>query len=166
MENKVLDISEGFVKNAIQKSINECDIHIKFITEALDVLAKYFPLSVKNYSNILKENNMAYLDKFVYRYTKLEDQIGSTLINNIAYLFEYAENGKTFVEKLAILEKEGIIESIQTWEYIRSLRNRLSHEYALDMDRQINTLNEVCSAYFHMQKDFNKMKEFFENLSN
>ncbi len=164
MENKILDISEDFVKNAIEKALRECDVHVKFITESLATLEKYFPLNIKSYSQIMKDSNMAYLDQFIYRYTKLEDVIGGTLISNIVYLFEYAENGKTFVEKLAILEREGLIESITTWEYFRSLRNRLSHEYALDVDRQINTLNEVCSGYFHMLEDLKKMKVFSEKF--
>ncbi len=164
MDNKVLDISDDFVKNAIQRSINECDIHSKFIAEALDILSKYFPLTIKSYTQILKDNNMAYLDQFIYRYTKLEDQLGGSLISDVVYLFEYTENGKTFEQKLAILEKEGLVESVQSWQYFRSLRNRLSHEYTLDIDRQIQTLNEVCSAYFHLIGDFKKMKEFFEKL--
>ncbi len=164
MENKVLNISEDFVKNAIAKAINECDVHIKFILDALSVIEKYFPLTIKSYSKILKESNMAFLDQFVYRYTKLEDKIGGSIVSDIVYLFDFAENGKTFREKLGVLEKEGLIENVQTWEYFRDLRRRLSHEYALDVDRQMNTLNEVCSAYFYLVKDYNKMKEFFGNL--
>ncbi len=163
-ESKVLNISEDFVKNAIKKSISECEVHIQFITSALVVLEPYFPLTVKSYSNILKDNNMAYLDQFVYRYMKLEDKIGDSLIEDIVYLIEYSALDKTFTHKLNVLEKEGIIESEQTWQYLRDLRTRLSHEYVLDVERQIKTLNEICGGYFHIGKDFTNMKEFAKTM--
>ncbi len=146
----------------VKNAIGECEFHIKRILEARVVLDKYFPLSEKGYEALESDGAMPYLDQFVYRYAKLQDKIGSSIIKNIVFLVEYSEDGKTFIDKLNVLEREGLIKSTTAWEGFRDLRNRLSHEYSTDIDTQIKTLNEVYKAYFIVEGDFTKMKAFLQ----
>ncbi len=152
------------ILRTVSLAIEECDLHIKRIFEALAIVQKYFPLSANSYEDLQRDGAMAFLDQFVYRYSKLQDKIGSSVIKNIVYLVEYSESGKTFIDKLNILEKEGFIESAIMWEGFRDLRNRLSHEYSIDIEQQIKILNEVYEAYSYISKDFAKMKNFLLSL--
>ncbi len=158
MDNKTKILAT--IKNAIK----ECDIHIVRISEALTVVEKYFPLTEDRYDDLENCCFTPYLDQFVYRYAKLQDKIGGSIIKNIVYFIEYSEDDKTFIDKLNVLEREGLIESTTVWEDFRDLRNRLSHEYAFDIEQQINTLNEVYKAYFVIKVDFSKMKAFLLGL--
>ncbi len=146
----------------IQKSISECDIHIKRIGEALAKIEQYFPITKDVYYKF-SIDDIGALDQFVYRYTKLQDKIGSSLLKNVVCLVEYTDNTATFIDILNMLEKHSIIESTERWNMFRSLRNRLTHEYTSDVDLQINLLNDVYNSYWYILKDFENIKKFISN---
>ncbi len=153
---------DNIIMLRIQKSIAECDIHIKRIGDALTKIEQYFPITEDVYDNFSIDDIQA-LDQFVYRYTKLQDKIGSSLLKNIVYLVEYTDNTSTVIDILNVLEKHSIIESAERWNTCRSLRNRLTHEYTSDVNLQINLLNEVYDSYKYILKDFKNIKNVVKN---
>jgi len=153
----------GMLIARIKDAIAECEIHIKRISEALSKLKKYLPLTEDIYNNFTNDNIQA-LDQFIYRYTKLQDKIGSSILKNLVYLLEYSDNTRTFIDMLNILEKHNIIASANKWKDFRDLRNRLTHEYINNIDLQVKLLNDVYDAYLYMQKEFLSIKEYCEKV--
>ncbi len=146
----------------IQKSISECDLHIKRIGEALAKIERYFPITEDVYEKF-SIDDIGVLDQFVYRYTKLQDKIGSSVLKNAVCLIEYTDYTGTFIDILNTLEKHNIIESAERWITFRSIRNRLTHEYTSDVDLQINLLNDVHNSYWYILKDFENIKNVVNN---
>lgn len=145
----------------IKDAVAECEIHIKRISEALSKLEKYLPLTEDIYNNLTSDDIQA-LDQFIYRYTKLQDKIGSSILKNLVYLLEYSDNTRTFIDMLNILEKNNIIASANKWKDFRDLRNRLTHEYINHTDLQVKLLNDVYDAYLYIQKEFTHIVMSFE----
>lgn len=141
----------------IQTSIDECDLHIKRIGDALAKISSYFPITEDVYESFSIDDIQA-LDQFLYRYTKLQDKIGSSLLKNVMYLIEYADGTTMFIDILNILEKYNVIENAERWNMFRGLRNRLTHEYTNDINLQIKTLNEVYDSYQYILRDFENIK--------
>ncbi|MGC9287107.1 MAG: hypothetical protein ACP5E7_06110 [Hydrogenobaculum sp.] len=69
------------------------------------------------------------IDAFVLRFTKLQDHMGQKLFKAfLDKIGEYKDN-MSFIDILDRLEKLSIINSTDEWLEMRSLRNRMTHEY-------------------------------------
>ncbi len=93
------------------------------------------------------------------RFAKLQDYIGSTLID--LFLDSLAENRLrlSMIDKLHLLEKIGVIEDSFAWIRMREIRNHLAHEYPLAPEITCDHLNKVFLCIPDLLK-------FLENLKN
>ena len=122
--------------------LHECDVHAARIAHAREVCGTLFPLTPASYQR-LSDDDVAYVDQLIYRYTKLQDALGSKLFPMIvAHLREDAAS-MTVLDKLAHLERAGAIESAEHWQELRELRNQLAHEYEDDAKSVTVYLNEL-----------------------
>ena len=112
----------------IKDAIEECDKHLLRIHESFARISNKFPLDIDVYKNFSSEDVMA-IDQFLYRYTKLQDKIGSSLIKNICIYLDGDNDLRTFIDNLHVLEKYDILTSVAEWEELREIRNSLTHEY-------------------------------------
>ena len=79
----------------------------------------------------------------IFRFTKLQDELGN---NTFRFLLEYLQEditGKPFRDILNILERLKIIESADTWLSLRELRNDLTHDYPELIHETIDKLNHL-----------------------
>ncbi len=141
----------------IADSIAECEIHLSHIDEAVHDLQSSLPMTEDMYEH-LNKNDIRILDQLIYRYTKFQDKMGSSLIKNIAVYLEGDNRKRTFIDMLNILEKHEIIESVQEWDKLRELLNTLTHEYDKDTSRQIEIINEVVASLTDLKKVFITIK--------
>lgn len=82
------------------------------------------------------------------RFSKLQDILGAamrhaTILSN--------EPGSTFLKLLAFYEKAGIIESIESWQLCRTIRNLAAHDYGTDyaeISEHFNTLHELIPVLY------------------
>ena len=101
---------------------------------------------LKNFS----DEDMAVLDQFLYRFTKLQDCLGLRLIPTLYLLLEPETIARPFIDILNRLEKLGVLTSAEDWQYFRSLRNNLAHEYperTADIIYAINSLHESWDRF-------------------
>lgn len=66
----------------IESSIKECDSHVARCVRAQNLLADRFPLLEKDFSN-LQEEQIEHIDQFIYRFTKLQDSMGTRLLPSL-----------------------------------------------------------------------------------
>lgn len=64
----------------IQKIINECDKHIKRMNNAYQKISPILPLNVEKYI-VLSEDEIGYIDQYLFRFSKLQDTIEKRLFN-------------------------------------------------------------------------------------
>jgi hypothetical protein len=131
---------EQMIEQRLRTSIQKCKVHMKRLQYASNQIAGLFPLTVDKYNSV-SEANIGNIDQLVFRFTKLQDEIGN---NTFRYMLEYLQediNDKPFRDILNILERLQIIGSCDTWLMLREVRNDLTHEYTTMPDETIEKLN-------------------------
>jgi hypothetical protein len=75
----------------------------------------------------------------VFRFSKLQDLIGSKVFRTFLEFNKFDTQDKSFLELLKEIEKEGIID-IDSWDEFRKLRNSIAHEYPGEEDETVEAL--------------------------
>ncbi|GFO75888.1 antitoxin [Bathymodiolus platifrons methanotrophic gill symbiont] len=113
------------------------------------------------------ENNIEYsemLDAFVSRFGRLQNTLGDELL--LAILRVSLEPTGSQLDNLLRAEKIGWIKSSEQWVEIRTLRNRLVHEYmdsAENLLQALNTALESVNVLISTQKRFAQYTEQFKD---
>lgn len=84
------------------------------------------------------------IDAFVSRFGRLQDHIGEKLIPRFAALLGSAP--KSLLDNLAYAEKAGWIESAEEFVGARKLRNLLVHEYMVEAELFLESLQAADGA--------------------
>ena len=124
----------------LNTSMQKCSTHMSCLHYATSQVALLFPLTFEKYDTF-SEATIGNIDQMIFRFTKLQDELGN---NTFRFLLEYLREditGKPFRDILNSLERLGIIESADTWLSLRELRNDLTHEYPELIDENIEKLN-------------------------
>ena len=126
----------------IENSIAIGNKHIKRMNYAFIYVKDIFPLSIEKYK-MIDENQITFIDQFIFRFSKLQDEIGNKLFRFILiYLDENIEH-LPFRDILGKLEKIKIINSRDEWLKLKEIRNDLAHEYPDNEMQQIEALNTI-----------------------
>jgi hypothetical protein len=131
---------EQMIRLRLRTSIQKCRLHMKRLQYASGQIAGLFPLTVDKY-NALSEATIGNIDQLVFRFTKLQDEIGNNTFRLLLEFLEEEVSELPFRDILNILERFQIIDSCDTWLFLRELRNDLTHEYPVHVDETIEKLN-------------------------
>lgn len=102
-----------------------------------------FPLQGGELENHKKDVNLfESLSSFNERFAKFQDTLASAMRH--AYLLA-GEKNESFLKVLAFYEKYAVIESIESWQQLRTARNLAAHDYETD--------------YFQIAEHFNGLRE-------
>ena len=85
--------------------------------------------------------DLALFDQLIYRFSKLQDSMGSRLFKQLLDLLEEDISGLPFLDVLYKMEKLNLIESAKDWISLRQTRNAVSNEYPFYKEIQIEELN-------------------------
>ncbi|MGF1614641.1 MAG: hypothetical protein ACFCVA_12230 [Gammaproteobacteria bacterium] len=88
------------------------------------------------------------LSAFNERFSKLQDTLGAAMRHACLLLGESTES---FLKVLAYYEKQAVIESISTWQVLRTARNLAAHDYETDyavIAEHFNTLYELVPILY------------------
>lgn len=147
----------------LEQAITECKKHLLRLDYAKENMKLFMPLTNEKYEN-LKNNEIIYVDQFLYRFAKLQDVIGQKLIKCIyEYIGESSEN-KSFRDVFNKLEQIGVIEDFEKWNSLREIRNELSHEYGDDVKENVERLNLIFELEPALKEYFEKILTYYEQL--
>ena len=159
-------MEEGILLNTrqlrIEKYLQECEKHIYRIQKAFDGLQKIFPISAEKYE-LLNDQEVALIDQYLFRFSKLQDTIGEKLFRLI--VGDYVEDieSLSFIDILNRLEKIHVLEDSQVWKRLRIIRNEISQQYddnpveTADMINRIFAEKDVLiGIYLRAKKYFDK----------
>lgn len=152
--NDVTDVAIGRCRSAYE----ECKKHFARIAVCMKALENKFPLKNETF-NALDDIEMALFDQFLYRFSKLQDAMGSRLIPSIYKILEADEKPKPFIDILNRLEKLGVITSVWDWQYFRNIRNSFAHEYP---ERE----NEIVAAINQLHTDWARFEALYIRVQN
>jgi len=104
------------------------------------------------------EMKEAEFDAIAFRFAKLQSITGEKLFREILNYTGYSTDGKSFIQILAELEKEGILK-IDYWNELREVRNIIAHEYP-------DNENELLEAVNLIMYNINYLENVLDNLYN
>ena len=146
----------------LQDAWRECERHVYYILHALSSISAFRPLTGESI-DLLTDEQVQDIDQFILRYTKLQDTMGSRLFTSILnYLYEPADNCP-MLDILHRLEKLGLIESTEMWQEARIVRNRFSHDYANDSEKNAAQLNMAFASTLDLYNMLNAIRTWFRN---
>ena len=127
-------------------------------------MQSFIPLDTEKYQN-LSENEITYIDQYLFRFSKLQDAIGNRLFKAVLnYLGEQTE-GVAIIDLFNKLEKLGVVENYDNWMKLREVRNVVAHEYEVDTLENAERINTIHSLKPGLEKYFLSVEEFIAKRS-
>jgi len=108
----------------------------------------------QNIFNSLEAQERAILDAYLKRFSSMQDFLGAkifSLLLDIAGI-----GGRKMSEVLYIIEKEQIIDSLDSWIELREIRNELEHDYPEELEEALRNLKYCID-------NFNKIESYYLN---
>lgn len=118
------------------------DIHEKRIKSALKHLKHLFPINVEILENF-SEEDLAWIDLLINRFGKLQDIMGSKIIDLFLEAQQENVENLTILDKINKLERLGLIEDAELWKEMRRTRDHIAHEYPDTPSLMVKYLNQI-----------------------
>lgn len=128
------------IKDKLKETLAICELHHRRMMFAFLSVEKYFPLTESNFNEI-SPIELALFDQLIYRFSKLQDSMGSRLFKQLLELLEEDVSGLPFIDILHKMEKLNLLEDAKDWITLRQTRNTVSHDYPFYKEIQIEELN-------------------------
>jgi len=153
------------LKDKLKETLAVCDLHHQRMMFAFDNVKKYFPLSEAGFGQI-SQLEMALFDQLVYRFSKLQDSMGTRLFKQLLEALEEDIFGLPFIDILFKLEKLNLLENAKDWVKLRQTRNNIAHEYPFYKEVQIAELNLLPEEVERLSEIWKKLEIYSKDLLN
>lgn len=112
---------------------------------ALKALAPQLPIKAQSLS-LMDDEQVQDWDQFILRFTKLQDALGAQLYSALLAHLQEAYEDRPMLDKLNRLEKLGYLASVEQWQILRVIRNRLTPDCPTDDALKAAYLNDAFDA--------------------
>ncbi len=143
----------------LNETLAICDLHHKRMMFAWENIEKHFPLTEISLNKI-SPIELALFDQLIYRFSKLQDSMGSRLFKQILEALEEDIDGLPFIDILYKLEKLKLLDNAKDWITLRQIRNTISHEYPFFKEVQTEELNLLPKEVVKLAGIWLKLKEY------
>ena len=147
------------LKDKLKETLAICELHHKRMMFAFRSLDKYWPLTEFNFSQI-SAIELALFDQLIYRFSKLQDSMGTRLFKQLLEVLEEDISGLPFIDILFKMEKLNLIDNAKDWIALRQTRNTVSHEYPFYKEIQIEELNLLPEEVEKLSAIWSKLQEY------
>lgn len=124
----------------LNEAILLCTIHSERMRFAWGKVENNFPLTVAKY-NSLQPEVLSFFDQLIFRFSKLQDSMGSKLFPSLLESLREETRGKPFIDLLTKMEELELLENAKDWLILRETRNIVTHEYPFMQQELIDGLN-------------------------
>lgn len=145
------------VLERLQREFEVCDKHLLRIEDALASIRIEFPLDTENYATLNSEQ-IRCLDQFIFRFSKFQDAIGTKIFRLTLHILGEDVSSLPLRDVLNLLERYNLINSAEEWQYMRELRNTITHEYSLDVNDIVDALNELIIKLPELKEIYHRLK--------
>ncbi len=143
---------------SISEILQIAEIHASRIQVAILHCQDFFPFHAEDIPSLVIED-LVWLDLLVNRFGKLQDILGSKILDY--FLKQQAEytQALSMIDKIHILERLEIIESVELWIAMREARNHVAHEYPNQPALMAKYLNQIFELAPKLLNLFSKFQE-------
>lgn len=153
------------MNNTTVKSLIEISrTHESQLLYALNHLADTFPLTEEKVVN-LTQQELILVDFLVYRFSRLQDFMGSNLIDAVLIQLNEFSDKFTMIDKMNKLEKFELVKDARLWQDMRKLRNQLVHEYPDHPELVAKFLNQSYPLSFELLEILNNLLRKLESTN-
>ncbi|MEA3227934.1 MAG: hypothetical protein U9P38_02555 [Campylobacterota bacterium] len=150
------------IKDSLQQKLYECDKHVEKLNDAKEYLAKDMPLTSEEYLKIDKIQS-SFIDQLNFRFSKLQDTIGESILRGILILSKENIKKMTFIDILNKLEGFEVIDKSE-WLNLREVRNEIAHEYSFNQDEVVDSINLIYEKSDELIVIYQRLCLFIEKL--
>jgi len=143
------------------ETLKICRQHAERLQWSMKEMNPRLPFTAESLTH-LTDMEMAILDQFSTRFSKLQDVMGMKLFPFVLELTKEPGELDAFVDKLNRLEKLGAIPSAHDWLMLREMRNAFAHEYPDDPEIQAAILNKAFALADQLLVTLNGLEIFAE----
>lgn len=143
----------------LKETLKICSLHHQRMMFAYHSLEKLFPLTANKLSQV-SPIELALFDQLIYRFSKLQDSMGTRLFKQLLQLLEEDTSGLPFLDILYKLEKLNLLESAKDWISLRQTRNIVSHEYPFYQEIQVEELNLLPEEVIKLASLWIKLEDY------
>lgn len=147
--------------NLLNELIKIADIHADRINSAINHVQHFFPLK-KEVLESLPEDDMVWIELLISRFGKLQDIIGSKIIDLFLESQEEIINNLSMLDKIHKIEKLQIIKDAELWKEMRRVRNHVAHEYPDQPELMAKYLNRIFVLTPLLLEMFDNLKKRIE----
>ena len=145
----------------VESALLEGEAHRLRLVSGTGKLMPFLPLASGSLEGLADET-VSYPDQFIYRFTKLQDAMGTRLFPALVCMITGSDAPRPFLDILNQLEKVGIISSSETWQTLRALRHNLAHEYPDSSEQCVATLNMLFVEWHKLEAMFLAARVYYE----
>lgn len=134
----------------LDRLLATCAIHKKRLDFAYSKIRHVFPITEELYYS-LKDDDMAYIDQYIFRFAKYQDLIGSKLFKQILLTEGEDVENMSFKDIFNRSEKIGIAQDWEQWFELRQIRNEISHDYPVISVEAVTALNRIILSLGYLK---------------
>lgn len=114
----------------------------------------------------MTDDEVAHIDQYLYRFSKLQDVIGERLfVLVLEFLKEENIKSKPFIDILNRLEQLELLEDKNVWLKLRKIRNIIAHQYEDEPEQASVALNAIYGAKPTLEKIYLALKNRYIGIS-
>lgn len=151
---------------ALQQAYRVCRVHDEALSDVLVDLGQRRLNSAD--LDVLGKADRRLLDQFAYRYTRLQDDMGSRLIPAVLRALGEDVAAMPVLDRLSRMEQLGWLPSAEKWADLRRIRNEFAHDYPETIDERFERLQMAISAAQALSETFtflsHKIRERFTGM--
>jgi len=153
------------LRDKLNETVAICDLHNQRMIFAWESIKRHFPVTEINLNQI-SPVELAFFDQLIYRFSKLQDSMGSRLFKQLLEALEEDTSGLPFIDILYKLEKLNILDDAKEWISLRQTRNTVSHEYPFFKEVQMEELNLLPEDVVKLSAIWLKLRAYAVNRLN
>ena len=146
----------------LELHLEESRIHTNRLVNVLETLKEIHPLTSDNL-DILSDTYKDKLDVLAFRFSKLQDLLGTKIFREYLTVLQYPVEDKNFLELLKELDKEKIID-IDRWSEFRGVRNSISHDYPFQESDKLEAINYLIENVEYLINITQNIRDKFETI--
>ena len=145
----------------IAETFDTCALHLKRMEFAKSKVGAFIPLNRDNYYS-LDDETIGFLDQYIFRFSKLQDIMGTRLFPLTLEALAEPVSDKAFIDILNRLEKLGILDSAFFWIQLRKIRNDIAHEYPASLIERIEGINYLFDHIEELKQIIERCKSIID----
>jgi len=136
----------------LKKRFEQLEKHylaLKAYKELIDKLAGETNIYTPANFNVLRIEDKAILDAYLKRFSSVQDFLGAKIFSPLLDIAGI--NSGKMSEVLYIIEKEGIIDTLEHWIELREVRNELEHDYPDNLEAALQDLKFCIDSFSSLE---------------